>query len=203
MEFDLRTGIVILAAGASTRMGRPKQLLEYQGKNLLNRTIDTALSIHPKAVCVVLGANSEKILPTIDLKANVFIAINNDWEKGMGSTLSMGLQTLLSREPTLDAVLLLVIDQPSVSEDLLKEMIKVFQSHKGKIIAAQYADTLGVPAIFDQCFFSRLVHLDPETGAQKIIRSQLEDCVPFPFPEGKMDLDTPEDWQKWVNKSCL
>ncbi len=186
-------GIVILAAGASRRMGRPKQTLVVNGTTLLNRSIAVAKSIGSNPLVVVLGANYKKIRPTI-VDPGALTVENKDWDTGMGSTIREGVQTMLKDHPDLDAVLLLLVDQPFVTTDLLQQMVRKYVADRPPIVAAKYAETFGVPALFDRTMFGDLLNLEGPTGARFIIRNFVEKVAGIPFPEGAIDLDTPEDW---------
>ena len=188
-------GILILAAGSSSRMGTPKQLLKLQGKSLLKRAIETVLSIQKLPNLVVLGAFADQIQGELDDYDIPFI-INQDWSQGMGTSLRAGVQELHNQYSTLEAVLVMLCDQPFVSERLLKQIITTYQEKQAKVVASVYNDILGVPALFDQSLFEELLNTSPEVGARKILEKYDAIAEKVPFPEGKLDVDTPEDYQK-------
>ena len=189
-------GIIILAAGASRRMGRPKQLLEYQGQTLLNRTIGIARSLNNNPVIVVLGANAELIEPTIS-NSEVGIVYNPDWDTGMGSSIRTGLNALLEKHSEISAVLVLLVDQPYLTADLLNSLITEYQQNTPPVVAARYGEVLGVPALFNRSVFPRLFGLDKQVGARKVIASYRQELRSIPFPKGAIDLDTPSDWEQF------
>lgn len=191
-----KIGIIILAAGASTRMnGEPKQLLEFEGKTLLRRAAETALSSGLRPIVVVLGANAEKLLPEIkDLP--VLTAINENWATGMGGSIKTGLSVLLAENREIEAAILMLCDQPFVTAETLNRLIETFQKTKKPIAASQYADTIGVPALFAREMFTELSDLQGEAGAKAVIKKHAADIARTPEPEAAFDVDTQADFQK-------
>lgn len=190
------TGIVLLAAGASSRMGKAKQLLEFQAKSLLRRSAETALKISDKVV-VTLGARSE-IMRTEITDLPVQIVENKDWKTGMGSSIKTGLEKLIEENESLKSVMILVCDQPFVNADLLQKIIAEFEQTNAPIVACEYENTLGVPALFSAEIFPELLALDSKHGAKFLIETHLSNVVRVPFPEGAFDVDTPEDYQRLI-----
>ncbi len=177
---------VILAAGASRRLGEPKQLVCLEGEALIHRVARIALEVcHP--VLVVLGSESERVKEALS-DLDVCCLRNLEWEEGMASS----LRTAVSAMP-LDAraALLLVCDQPAVDRTLLEAMLALHHEHPGRRIAAAYAGTLGIPALLPRDDFDRLLELRGDRGARSLLQS--EGVLPIPFPEGALDLDRPED----------
>jgi molybdenum cofactor cytidylyltransferase len=145
------TAIIILAAGNSSRLGRPKQLLPYQGKTLLTYITNEALNAALHSVTVVTGAFHAEIIPTLHAVAD--IVYNEHWEKGMASGIVAGLSKTLSLHPDTDAAIIAVCDQPYISALLFRQLAdKHTQSGKG-IIACAYSDTMGTPVLFDRKYF--------------------------------------------------
>jgi molybdenum cofactor cytidylyltransferase len=185
-------GIIILAAGASRRLGQPKQLLEFQGKTLLAHTVDCAIASHASATVVVLG----EVMYQNPLCQ---ILLNPNWPEGMAASIRCGLNELLSERSDLSAVIMSVCDQPFISTDLFNQLITQYQAQPSLIVAASYGDVLGVPALFDRQLFPELLQLQGDTGARKIIQKHQRDCHPVEFPQGLIDIDTPTDLQFLVN----
>jgi len=193
-----KIGVVILAAGASTRLGDPKQLLEYDHKNLLQRTIDAAVSSTANTVVIVLGANADQISKEID-KSKINVIINTEWEEGMASSIRNGLNELLFISPLTDAAILMVCDQPYVSSELINALIDK-QKETGKpIVTCNYGETFGPPALFHKSLFHELMHLKGDVGARKIIQHHNEDVTTVLFANGKIDIDTKEDYDALNN----
>lgn len=190
-------GIIILAAGASSRMGQSKQLLPIQGTTLLERIVTTAQALKPSHTVVVLGAN-EKQHAAILKNTNVQSIVNPAWQNGMGSSLKTGLQHLLSISRTTDAIIILVCDQPAVTTVYLESIVGQYKTSGKAIIASFYSGSPGVPALFDQTIFPELLNMDDAHGAKKIIQKHEALTELIPFPEGSIDLDTPEDYHNFV-----
>jgi len=187
--------IIILAAGASTRMGSPKQLLSYQGESLVNHTIKNAIASVCNPIIVVLGANAENIRSEIS-EPSVRIVENPDWHLGMSSSIRCGIISLANCYPTIDAVVITVCDQPFLSAEIINHLVATYHSTRKPIIACEYADTLGVPVLFSQIFFSELAILSEDVGAKKLIKNHYHEVFSIPFPLGAIDIDTPEDYQQ-------
>jgi molybdenum cofactor cytidylyltransferase len=189
------TGAVILAAGGSSRFGQPKQLLPFRGKTLVRTVIDAACEAGCSPVVVVIGSNGEKIQPEL-AHANVMEVRNASWQRGIGSSIRSGVQALTDHAPDVAAILLLVCDQPAVNARVIEHLIATHETTKKEIVASSYANTVGVPALFDRSLFERLLSLGDEAGAKSIILQNPERVVQFAFPEGAIDIDTWEDWEK-------
>lgn len=190
------TGIILLAAGASVRMGKAKQLLEFQSQTLLRRTAKTARQVSDEVI-VMLGARSEILRKKIE-DLPVRIAENKDWEKGMGSSVKIGLEKLLETNKNLQAVIIMVCDQPFVSIELLEKIINKYEETNAPIVASEYENTLGVPALFSAKIFQELLRLDSSHGAKHLIKKHLSETVAVTFPEGAFDIDTPENYEKLI-----
>ena len=191
-------GIINLAAGASTRLGKPKQLLQYRGKTLLAHAINEAVNSNADAVVVVLGKDANLFKKELDEK-KVRVAINSSWEEGMASSLRLGLDTLLNDKPYIDAVIFMVCDQPHISSSVLNELITTQQKTTKQIVTCNYGDSMGPPALLHKKYFEGLMKLSGDTGARKIIQQNMNDMTTILFPEGGIDIDTEEDYEKLKN----
>jgi len=185
---------IILAAGQSSRLGTPKQLLKYQNKTLLQHAIDTAKQSKLRSIVVILGSNANNILKETDT-SGIHVVINDDWQTGMASTIRCGIQLVQKLNSDVDGAILMVCDQPFVSSDLLDSLIET-QKETGKlIIASQYVDTIGTPAFFQKQFFAELMALEGDSGAKKIIMQNNNFLATMPFPKGSIDIDTIDDYK--------
>jgi len=189
-----KIGAVILAAGESSRFGQPKQLLSFRGKTLVRTVIDAAREAGCSPVVVVIGSNSEKVQHEL-AHADVVNVQNKNWQRGIGSSIRIGVQALINQMPDVEAILLLVCDQPAVNGQFIERLIATREATKKNIVAASYANTVGVPAIFDRSLFKELLALGDEGGAKSIILQNPERVAPFAFPEGAIDIDTWKDWK--------
>ena len=191
-------GIVILAAGASTRLGEPKQLLQYNGKTLLDHSVNEAVNAKADAVVVILGKNADLFKNEIH-KEKVSVLINKDWEEGMASSVRLGLASLLKIKPYIDSVIFMVCDQPHISASVLNELIATQQKTTKQIVTCNYGGTIGPPALFHKKYFRELAKLNGDIGAKNIIQQNMHDVATVLFPEGKIDIDTKEDYDALKN----
>ncbi|MBY0478304.1 MAG: nucleotidyltransferase family protein [Chitinophagaceae bacterium] len=189
------TGVVILAAGASSRLGSPKQLLVYSGATLLQHSVEVAQTADADPVVVILGANADLIKSEIkNTKANA--VVNPEWKEGMASTIRFGLQTLLKLNPEVDAVVMMVADQPFVTAELLNNLMEVHRKKQRSIVASKYGTTFGTPVLFAKRFFPELLELTGDVGAKSLVRKYMNEAAFVFFPEGEIDIDTVEDYEK-------
>lgn len=185
--------IIILAAGASTRLGRPKQLLPYHGKSLLEHAVDTANDSEASPVIVVLGAHARELEELVDEK-KLHVVENKEWNEGMASSIRCGLNTLKRVALLSDGVILMVCDQPYLDAGIINELIAT-QKRTGKpIVACQYGNTAGTPVLFYKTLFSELLELQGDKGAKKVMEKYTENMVTVPFAGGEIDIDTEEDY---------
>lgn len=189
----MSTAIIILAAGASSRMGQPKQQLSYQGKTMLQHVAEMALSSQAQQVLVVLGANSEKIVPEIDHLPITYIN-NLNWEEGMAASIKAGLHVVQKFSPAITNALFLLCDQPLITTDLLNAMMLAKEETNKGIIACAYAETVGAPVLFDARYFAELSQLKGQEGAKKVLFQHMEQVHAIPFQAAALDIDTPEDY---------
>lgn len=187
--------IMVLAAGASTRMGTPKQLLLYQGRSFLQSITEIAIASVCQPVVVVLGANAEQIHPQIK-QLPVKVVHNLDWAWGMSSSIKSGIELLNNLPEKIEAVVITLCDQPFVSHQIINQLVDTYYSTKKPIIACEYAGTLGVPALFSQRFFSELAALKETSGAKRVINNNLNEVFSMPFSLGDIDIDTPKDYEQ-------
>lgn len=195
----LHCAIVILAAGQSSRLGEAKQLLPYKGKSLLVQAVDTAVATGLQPVVVVLGARNETLSTELEHK-EVIIALNPDWEEGMGASLRCGLAKAQEVDPTVNAVIFMVCDQPFVRPELLVQLIQTGEATGKPIVASSYGEQAGTPAYFSSKLFPALLEIKGDTGARKLIRQYADDLATIPFPEGIIDIDTPTDYENLLKQ---
>lgn len=188
---------IILAAGGSSRLGQPKQLIQSNGESLVRRMAQQALALRAGPVVVVLGASQDRIMKELTGLA-ITTVINPTWAEGMASSLRTGLRAI-DTEST-EAFLVVLTDQPYVTADLLQRLIDTRQSTGRGIIASRYAEPdgiLGVPALFDNHYRREFLNLTGDTGARKLIKQYASDSTSVPFPLAGIDLDTPADLRHW------
>lgn len=184
-------GCILLAAGNSSRLGQSKQQLPIDGQPLLVRSVEVLLHAGLGRVVVVLGADAyanRKLLTSLPVE----IVNNKDWAKGMGNSLKAGLRQL-QQGSVPEAIILSVCDQPYLSTTVIISLIEHFQLHECDYVASAYGDTLGPPALFGPAFYDRLGQLPDAAGAKKLFDGSGE---AVDFPEGIIDIDTPDDYLK-------
>jgi molybdenum cofactor cytidylyltransferase len=192
----MKTGIILLAAGSSSRLGRAKQLIEYQGKTLIQKAIDEAKMSQADGLVVVLGSNPDLIQTGFDSSSTPFI-VNPDWQLGMSSSMQAGLCFLMEKEE-IDQVLLMLCDQPFVDASLIDQLITARETSGKGIVVSAYSNTLGVPALFDRRYFEELLQLSGSEGAKKVIFNHHSEVHALDFPLGAVDLDTEEDVNQFL-----
>jgi molybdenum cofactor cytidylyltransferase len=189
-----RLGILVLAAGGSTRMGRSKQLLRLGGRTLVRRATETALGVC-KSVVLVTGADAEEVAAEVgDLP--VHITENRDWSRGMGSSLRMGVQALTESQPDLDALVVMLGDQIDVSPDTLHRLLNAHRETGKGLCGASFGETVGPPALFSRAHFTELLQLPDSAGAKAVLLSHPADLLRVPCPEAARDLDTWEEYER-------
>ena len=162
----MNCGLILLAAGSSTRMGRPKQLMEYQGKPLIRHAVAAAVQSVCKPVIVVLGANGGAIAEALrDLPVET--VENQLWSEGMGTSIQTGVRAAAERG--LDAVILALADQPLVTAEIYNRLVAQHEATGKPIVTSEYAGTVGVPVLFAKEYFSHLLALQPEQGCKGVI----------------------------------
>ena len=190
-------GLVILAAGASRRLGRPKQLLDYQDTTLLQRVIDLANNIDFPSKLLVLGAYSDKISDKINAQ-DLEIVINPDWEEGIASSVRVGLSRIKENHPSIKHVLFLLSDQPYLTTNHLEKLVSKHRDDQACITGSYYANQVGVPVIFSHHYFDELLLLKGDQGAKKIVMKHSESTQSIPFKHGEIDIDTEKDYLRLI-----
>jgi molybdenum cofactor cytidylyltransferase len=186
---------VVLAAGGSIRFGKPKQLAIFHGEPLVRRIVTAAKDAGCAPVVVVVGASAAQITPAL-AGLPVSIIEHPNWSNGLGSSIAVGVMHAASITPDLDAAILLPCDQPFVNAVMLRQLIQVHRESKKPIVASAYAETLGVPALFDRSCFEELLQLTGDSGAKGIILARQSDVTAFDFPAAAIDIDTATDYEK-------
>lgn len=188
-------GIIILAAGNSSRLGEPKQLLKYRNKSLIENVVDAAIRTGDTSIIVVTGSNNSLIEGELKNKP-VHFAYNANWETGMSSSIRCGLEALLSLNADSEGVILAVSDQPFVNTDLFNDIIQKAKSSGSEIVACEYDGASGTPVFFAKRYFEALLHLSGQEGAKKLLKKYEKDVATVPFSLGDIDIDTKEDFKK-------
>ncbi|MDV7186835.1 nucleotidyltransferase family protein [Lutibacter sp. TH_r2] len=186
--------ILILAAGSSSRMGKPKQLLKWRNTTLLGNIIEQSLQVNSANVCVVLGANSEEIKSKLNFK-NTTIIQNCKWKLGMGTSISCGIEFIQKKFPNCNSVLITLSDQPYINSCYFKTLINEFNATSKKIVATKTENRISVPAIFDACYFEELKKLKENKGAKDILKKHVGNVKKITSKINFIDIDTAQDYQ--------
>ena len=185
---------LVLAAGGSSRLGAPKQLLRIRGRRLLSRVIDSAEAVTPGRVVVVVGADALRMRSLIRRHHPGTHSVDNSrWAEGMAGSLQAGLSVLPSRAT---AALLLLSDQPAVGEASLRRLIRAWRRRPGKPVAAAYGQVVGVPAILPRALWREARELRGDTGARELLRAGQTVAAEVDMPEAAWDIDTPDDLRR-------
>ncbi len=182
---------VLLAAGASVRLGRPKQLVEFDGSPLVRHAAAKAVNVCGSGLVVVTGAHHQEVVAALD-SLPVRAVYNPSWREGIGSSLRQGVTAV---NPDARAILLMLSDQPALTQSDLERLARAWVSRPSRIAAAEYGGSLGVPAIFPVEYRQRLTQLHGDRGA-KLLIEKADDVTVVEMPDAAFDLDTPDDLVK-------
>ncbi|QHJ06883.1 nucleotidyltransferase family protein [Hymenobacter busanensis] len=189
---------MLLAAGASTRMGQPKQLLPYQGRTLLRRAAETALAAGCQPVVIVTGALHAELVKEV-AGLPVQLVHNAVWEAGMGTSIGVGVKAVEDAAPEAAAVLVLLSDQPLITPELLRQLMTAWQQ-SGLPVATGYADSVGVPAVFGRPVWPQLLALPAAAGAKPLLQRLGDELGVVSFAPAATDVDTPEQYAALLNQ---
>ena len=199
-------GAIILAAGGSSRLGQPKQLLTFRGETLVRRAVRAAAEAGCDPVIVVVGAISATIRSEVAIResriasssapgdgARTTVIENAEWRNGIGTSIRRGVEELAG---SVEAVVLLACDQPFVDATIIAQLIAAHQKTAKRIVASSYANTFGIPALFDRSCFAALMALPDESGAKALIERDADNVAAIAFEDGAIDIDTPQDFER-------
>lgn len=189
---DRHVAGLVLAAGASSRLGAPKQLVVHRGQPLVRRAANAVVEAGAHPAIVVLGAHAELIAPVLRDAPQVVTVLNKRWQTGLASSLATGVREAMRIDPQVAGVLITVVDQPFVDAAALRRLLDAFvRTHR--IVAAEYAETVGVPAVIGREYFAELLALAGDGGAGTWMRSHAEPVHRVRLPDASLDIDTAED----------
>ena len=181
--------VVVLAAGASTRFGATKQLVRVNGRPLLHTIVSRAAELAGHSVTVVLGAHAGELAPLLK-HSPASVAVNREWAEGIASSIRAGIA---HAPATADAVMITLADQAAVTTEDLRRLAGAWRRNPGSIATAQYAGSVGLPAIFPRWCFRELNELRGDRGAQALLQRHVDKLVRLPMPSAELDIDRPED----------
>jgi len=193
--------VLILAAGSSSRFKEPKQLLDYNGKSLIEHAVDSAIHSNIGPVLTILGSSIRKISEKLkSYQDDITIVENKNWEKGVSSSIQVGLNEVQKKYPNIYGVLIMLSDQPKIDVNHLVKMIRSHYTFGKNIIASGYGGSFGVPAFFHRSLFHFFDKLEGDHGAKPIISKLKRDVHVVPNPEAELDIDTTEDYKKLIEQ---
>jgi len=194
----MKIAILILAAGESKRMHGIKQLLPWKNTTLLGNAIEQAIQSKGNAVYVVLGANADRISPTI-ADYQVQTIENKNWKNGLGNSIACGVDFVTKNQGSYDAILITLADQPILTADYYNLLIDNYVQNKAKIIASETNNLPSVPAIFDAVYFEKLSQLHQDQGAKEILITAQNEVYRLPATAILIDIDTQMEYEKVYN----
>lgn len=185
-----QVGAVILAAGESSRFGRPKLLLDYRGVPLIRRAVAAAAGGGCSPIVVVLGAEAGVYAPLL-AGTDVRVVVNPAYKEGMSSSIRSGIEAL---PPECTAAVIMLADQPRVDARIIRELLQTQATSGKRIVAARYGDVRGAPVLFDRALFLDLLVLDGDHGARAVIETYPHEVAEVVIPpDAGRDVDRPED----------
>ncbi|HEV7490446.1 MAG TPA: nucleotidyltransferase family protein [Rhodanobacteraceae bacterium] len=182
-------GAIVLAAGASTRLGRAKQLIDIDGEPLLRRVTRRVLATEPEDCVVVLGHDAERIGSVLE-GLDVRVLRLRDADSGMAASLRAGL---LSLDALCAGALIVLTDQPALTVDHLDALCMAWRAEPARAVASAYAGVLGVPAILPRDWFEEIIALRGDVGARALLRARSDEVTAIAAPELAADIDRVDD----------
>lgn len=184
-------GALIMAAGGSSRLDSPKQLLKWGGAYLVNHIVRVVSSAGIDSIYMILGFNYEEIRQALDRK-DLHIILNTDWNKGLSSSIKSGIEAL---DKNIDAAFILLVDQPFVTNELLKQMTERMAAGDHQIVAPRINGQQSNPVLFERSFFPRLLEISGDRGAKSLLKDSKVEWVDWPDERLIVDIDSQEDYQ--------
>lgn len=180
---------LILAAGSSSRMGEPKQVLPWHNTTLIGHAIERALLIEETSIYVVLGAHYDTVYKEI-CHFPVTILKNAEWQSGMGSTIRSGIEAIQQDKLSCDGVLISLVDQPLLDTTHFNALVTQFSKAPSVITATDLGSGIGVPAIIPSQYFCELLQLQSDFGARYIIKKHIDHINTVDALGKGVDIDT-------------
>ena len=193
-------GIIVLAAGSSSRMKITKQLIKINQNLMLDLVLNKAISLNPTHTYCVLGANADTIFKQT-IHKNVNFVVNTNHKKGLSSSINLGVKHIINNFSNISGVLILLADQPAISLNYLKDMFTLFKKNDHKIVASKYKNTFGVPAIFPKSYFEALETISGDSGAKELLKKERNNIIFSKIDSNFVDIDTPEDLHAYLKEN--
>ena len=195
-ESNFRWIAVILAAGSSSRMGKPKQFLKIDNETLIQKAANAAMDAGAGETIIIAGLDHDLIKTELH-RSTIQVIVNPHSELGIGSSLKFGVQFVMKNFSDYDAAVIMVCDQPLVTSNHLGKIISEYKNTKSPIVASSYSGRNGVPVLFHRSMYEKLLTIKDQQGAKNIIEQNSTLVKSIDFPEGAIDIDTPEDYENF------
>ena len=193
---------IILAAGESTRFGKPKQLLDWKGQPFVRSVAMTALEAGLSPVVVVVGANGEQVESAVaDL--NVRVVRNAKWQSGQGSSIKAGINELINFPTATGGAIFLLADQPQITTSIIRALVEKHAAELYSIVAPLVLDQRANPVLFDQVTFADLLGIEGDVGGRAIFHKHKVEYLPWHDDRMLLDVDTPEHYQRLITDETL
>lgn len=189
----MNVAALLLAAGGSSRLGKPKQLLKFDGETFVRRAVRAATEAGCQPILVVTGRDHAQVAAEL-CDFSVELLPNESWERGIGTSIRLGIRQL----SVSDAVVLLVCDQPHVTAIHLRQLMSEQTRTQKRMAASAYAETIGVPAFFTRDCFPELLSLGDNEGAKKLLQAAPNDVANVAFAAGAIDIDSSADYAQLI-----
>lgn len=190
---------IVLSAGESSRMGKPKALLRIRGKTFIEQIISAFRATKVGEIIVVLGHNAEELKPKID-PLSVTVVLNPDYRKGQLSSLIAAIQRLQAESAKVDGVLVHLVDHPFVNPAVINDMIDRFYKSNRLIVIPTYKGKRGHPVLLSSQLFPELLSTPLDQGANAVVRAHRQETLELETEdEGViMDIDTPNEYRQYI-----
>ena len=188
---------VILSAGESSRMGKPKALLPVEGQTFIEKIVTVFRMTQVEKILVVLGRHVEEIRPKLT-QLPVQVVVNEDYRKGQLSSLQAAIRALEGED--VDAILVHLVDHPFLDSGLVDQMIRRFRETKKLIVVPRYQDRRGHPVLFSSKLFPELLAASLDVGAKEVVRAHTSDTLEIETAAAGVviDIDTPDEYRRHV-----
>lgn len=184
---------IVLAAGGSSRLGRPKQLLPYRGRPMIQHAAEAAAAVLDEAI-IVLGHAAEEITSTLALPEGARTIVNPDWERGQSTSLQAALR---AASPDARAAVVILGDQPGIGAEHIRAVIDAYERIGGPVVQTRYGGRPGHPVLFDRGVWDALMGIEGDKGARQVLRAHPEWITPLDVPgDPPPDVDTWEDYER-------
>jgi molybdenum cofactor cytidylyltransferase len=188
---EKKVAAVVLAAGASTRMGRNKLLLEVGGESLVRRAVRAAIAAGVDEVVVVLGHEEDRVRAELAGLACVPV-VNPDHAEGAGTSVRTGVR----RAAGADALMVVLADMPFVTGEMIRTLVQRYRATNAPLVVSHYGDVQAPPTLYDRALFDELLAVPGERCAKQVVKRHQAEAEVVPWPASALrDIDVPGDYE--------